>query len=186
MLSALAIVSSCVLHAEVTFTSQAYFNYDLHISSWPETSERVMICLHGYGDNYKIASSLKHLKSIEATLVSFNFPEYDIKEGREYVLPSNALGILFTKNNSITTNDSNRKSGLRMNKQSSLHAQNQAIEVRKDVVELILAEVVKIHIHNDILNSNGHVDIQKLNPLARLTGISYARVDSFCDISRGL
>jgi hypothetical protein len=42
-----------------------------------------MICFHGYGDNYKIASLLKHLKCVEATLVSFNFPEYDIKKGRE-------------------------------------------------------------------------------------------------------
>lgn len=63
---------------------------------------------------------------------------------------------------------------------------DQTIEVRKDVVELILAEVVKIHVHSDILNSDGHVDVQRLNPLARLTGISYAKVDPFCDIPRGL
>lgn len=84
LLLGLAVVKSCVLHAELNFASQTHFNYDLHISSWPGTNERMMICLHGYGDNYKIASSLKHLKCIEATLVSFNFPDYDIKEDREY------------------------------------------------------------------------------------------------------
>lgn len=63
---------------------------------------------------------------------------------------------------------------------------DQVVEVRKDVVDLILAEVVRVHIHNDILNSNGHVDVPKLNPLARLAGISYAKIDPFCEIPRGL
>jgi hypothetical protein len=63
---------------------QSPFDYDLHLFSIPGTSQRVMICFHGYGDNYEIAVSLKNLKGIEATLVSFNFPEYDIKQGRKY------------------------------------------------------------------------------------------------------
>lgn len=60
------------------------FNYDLHIFSVTGTNKRVMICLHGYGDNYEIVSSLKNLKCIDATLIGFNFPEYDIKRGRKY------------------------------------------------------------------------------------------------------
>jgi hypothetical protein len=60
------------------------FDYDLHIFSVPGTSKRVMICLHGYGDNYEIVSLLKNLKCMDATLIGFNFPEYDIKRGRKY------------------------------------------------------------------------------------------------------
>lgn len=60
------------------------FEYDLHISTLPGKSKRIMICFHGYGDNYEIASSLKNLKCIEATLISFNFPEHYIKQGRKY------------------------------------------------------------------------------------------------------
>lgn len=65
------------------------FNYDLHLSSLPGKNNRVMICFHGYGDNYEIALSLKNLECVEATLISFNFPEYDIKQGRNYS-PKNA------------------------------------------------------------------------------------------------
>ncbi len=64
--------------------SEPLFDYDLHLFSLPGNNERVMICFHGYGDNYKIALALKELNCIEATLVSFNFPEYDIKQGRKY------------------------------------------------------------------------------------------------------
>jgi flavin reductase (DIM6/NTAB) family NADH-FMN oxidoreductase RutF len=63
---------------------------------------------------------------------------------------------------------------------------DQVVEARKGIVDLILAEVVLVHIHNDVLNSSGHVDIPKLNPLARLAGISYAKIDQFCEIPRGL
>lgn len=58
MLSALAILSSCILNAEMTHGSQSYFNYDLHVSSFPGMNDRTMICFHGYGDNYKIACHL--------------------------------------------------------------------------------------------------------------------------------
>lgn len=63
---------------------------------------------------------------------------------------------------------------------------DQIVEVRKGIADLILAEVVKVHIHKDILNSSGYIDVPKLNPLARLAGISYAKIDPFCDIPRGL
>lgn len=64
--------------------SDSPFDYDLQAFSLPGNNERVMLCLHGYGDNYKIALSLKEQSCIEATLISFNFPEYDIKQGRKY------------------------------------------------------------------------------------------------------
>ena len=60
------------------------FDYDLHLFSLPGTNRRTMICFHGYGDNYRIAASLKELYHLETSLVSFNFPEHDIKQGREY------------------------------------------------------------------------------------------------------
>ncbi|MFI5344702.1 MAG: hypothetical protein ACHQUC_10855 [Chlamydiales bacterium] len=60
------------------------FDYDLHLFSLAGDSQRTLICFHGYGDNYQIAQSLKDLYPIKSTLVSFNFPEHDIKQGREY------------------------------------------------------------------------------------------------------
>jgi hypothetical protein len=60
------------------------FDHDLHLSSIPGTSKRVMICCHGYGGNYKIAEYIKNLNVTDATLVSFNFPEHDIAERTDY------------------------------------------------------------------------------------------------------
>ncbi len=56
------------------------FDYDLHISLIPGTSDRTMICFHGYGANHRIADSLKDRKFSDATLISFNFPDHDIEE----------------------------------------------------------------------------------------------------------
>lgn len=56
------------------------FDYDLHVTTLPGTSKRVMLCFHGYGGDYKIASSLRNLKCIEATLIGFNFPDYNLKQ----------------------------------------------------------------------------------------------------------
>lgn len=60
------------------------FDYDLHLHSIQGTNQRTMICFHGYGDSYRIALALKDTYPIETTLVSFNFPEYDINERGEY------------------------------------------------------------------------------------------------------
>ncbi len=56
------------------------FEHDLHLFSIAGTGSRTMICFHGYGANYQIAEQLKNLDLIEATLVSFNFPDYDLQE----------------------------------------------------------------------------------------------------------
>ena len=70
------------------------FTYDLHLASLPGKNGRTMLCLHGYGDNYEIASSLKKLGCIEATLVSFNFPEHDIKKGKTYIPSKASFGTI--------------------------------------------------------------------------------------------
>lgn len=63
---------------------------------------------------------------------------------------------------------------------------NQVIEVGKDPADLILGEVIQVHLHKSILNTKGLVDVEKLNPLARLAGITFAKVSSYCEIPRGL
>ncbi len=59
------------------------FNYDLHLSTRPGKNGRTMLCFHGYGANYQIADYVKSQKAVDATLVSFNFPDYDLNE-RDY------------------------------------------------------------------------------------------------------
>lgn len=66
------------------YAMEPLFDYDLHFSSLPGSNERVMICCHGYGGNYEFTLSLRDLGCTEATLISFNFPEHDINQGREY------------------------------------------------------------------------------------------------------
>lgn len=73
---------------------QPPFNYDLNLSSSPGTNGRVMICFHGYGDNSDIAFYLRNLKCIDSTLISFNFPEYDINKGRKYDPKSATFGSI--------------------------------------------------------------------------------------------
>lgn len=70
------------------------FGYDLHLSYFPDSKDRAMICCHGYGDNYEIALSLQKLGCIKATLVSFNFPEYDIKQRRSYDPHTSSFGSI--------------------------------------------------------------------------------------------
>lgn len=70
------------------------FSYDLHLYSLPGSNQRTIICFHGYGDNYQIADVLKSLYRPEATLVSFNFPEHDIKQGKEYDPKTASFGTI--------------------------------------------------------------------------------------------
>jgi len=58
------------------------FQYDLHLFSIPGNN-RTIVCFHGYGDSYHIAETLKNLYRPESTLVSFNFPDYDILQGKK-------------------------------------------------------------------------------------------------------
>ncbi len=70
------------------------FGYDLHLVSLPGSNKRTMICFHGYGDSYQIAETLKNLYHPKATLVSFNFPEHDIKEGKKYDPKTASFGTI--------------------------------------------------------------------------------------------
>lgn len=54
------------------------FNYDLNLSVLPGTGERSIICMHGSGANFTIANTIRSLNVTDATLVSFNFPDYDL------------------------------------------------------------------------------------------------------------
>lgn len=70
------------------------FSYDLHLYSLPGSNQRTIICFHGYGDNYQVADVLKSLYNPEATLVSFNFPEHDIKQGKQYDPKTASFGTI--------------------------------------------------------------------------------------------
>jgi flavin reductase (DIM6/NTAB) family NADH-FMN oxidoreductase RutF len=48
--------------------------------------------------------------------------------------------------------------------------------------DLILGEVVRVHMLKEILNDKGHVDFAKLNPLARLSGPTYGKITDFFDV----
>lgn len=56
-------------------------DYDLHLYSIPGKNQRTMICFHGYGGNFQIANILKSFGVIDATLISFNFPDHGIRRG---------------------------------------------------------------------------------------------------------
>jgi len=70
------------------------FDYDLHLFFIPGNNQRTMICFHGYGHNYQIAESLKNIYHLDTNLVSFNFPDHDIKQGKEYDLKIASLGTI--------------------------------------------------------------------------------------------
>jgi hypothetical protein len=70
----------CLFLSLLSGSSSAALENDLHLFSIPGTSSRTMICFHGYGANYQIAEDLKKLGLIDATLVSFNFPDHDLQQ----------------------------------------------------------------------------------------------------------
>jgi hypothetical protein len=57
------------------------FAYDLHLSTLAGTKDEVLICCHGYGGNYRIAHILKEAGVQGSHLVSFNFPDHDLRAG---------------------------------------------------------------------------------------------------------
>lgn len=69
------------------------FDYDLHFSS-SEAHERVMICAHGYGGSYRITERLKALCPQETTLISFNFPDHDLRQKNHYNPEMASFGTL--------------------------------------------------------------------------------------------
>lgn len=59
---------------------------------------------------------------------------------------------------------------------------SQSITYGEDSGELVLGSVVSVHIHQELFKENGHIDLLKLNPLARLAGASYAKICDFFDV----
>src|ERR1700722_8037858 len=75
-------------------TAEHPFSYDLHLFFSPGKNQRTMIFFHGYGDNYQIAKSLEDIYHLKTTLVSFNFPEHDIKQGKKYDPKTASFGTI--------------------------------------------------------------------------------------------
>ncbi|MBI2570216.1 MAG: flavin reductase family protein [Candidatus Schekmanbacteria bacterium] len=63
---------------------------------------------------------------------------------------------------------------------------DQAVEVGGGKATLVLAEITMIHVHRAIVDERGRVDIDRLDPLARLSGTGYARLGERFNIPRGL
>ncbi len=59
-------------------------------------------------------------------------------------------------------------------------------ELGEDPTDLILGRIVKVHVHKSAINAQGKIDIEKLNPLARLAGSTYAKLSDYFNIPRGL
>jgi hypothetical protein len=57
------------------------FEYDLHLQIIPGNQSKTMICFHGMGGNYRIGDYIKEITELDHPLVSFNFPDHDIREG---------------------------------------------------------------------------------------------------------
>lgn len=57
--------------------------YDIHLSKFPSEKENagVLICCHGIGGDYRIAENLRLNPIIEEHLISFNFPDANMKVG---------------------------------------------------------------------------------------------------------
>ncbi len=56
------------------------FDYDLCLSKFPGKSKRVLVVLHGYGQSHRQAEQLKKLGVVDAAIVGFNFPDYDLEK----------------------------------------------------------------------------------------------------------
>ena len=57
------------------------FAYDLHLETVPGSSSKAIVCFHGMGMNYEIINYVKQCSKEDATLISFNFPDYSIRIG---------------------------------------------------------------------------------------------------------
>ncbi len=82
----LVLVLSSSLHAAPFLASskaleKPRFAHDLHLTSLPGKGKRTIVCLHGYKGDYRIAKQLKRL-GVKENLVSFNFPDYNLREGK--------------------------------------------------------------------------------------------------------
>lgn len=63
---------------------------------------------------------------------------------------------------------------------------HQALELGRDPTDLILGEIVKVHLHKKIVGKDGKIEVEALNPLARLSGSTYAYLKDYFNIPRGV
>jgi hypothetical protein len=55
------------------------YNLGIHLLKGASDDEPVMVCFHGYGSNNKIIDIIRTYREIPNHLVSFNFPDYNLK-----------------------------------------------------------------------------------------------------------
>jgi hypothetical protein len=80
ILRALLIMIFSFLSSAFT-NSSTPFDYDLHLTRIPGTSSKTIVVFHGMGGDYTIAPLIKAQASLNDTLVTFNFPDYGIRDG---------------------------------------------------------------------------------------------------------
>lgn len=49
---------------------------------------------------------------------------------------------------------------------------------------IVLGEVLRFHIHDDVLTPRGHIDLNRMKPVGRLAGSGYIRLSDRFDIKR--
>lgn len=52
----------------------------------------------------------------------------------------------------------------------------EVIDLEGGKIDLVIGEIVEVHLHKKVLDSKGYIDFAKLEPLARLSGNSYAGI----------
>lgn len=62
----------------------------------------------------------------------------------------------------------------------------QVIELGEDPTDLILGRIEKVHVHKSVVGEDRKILIERLNPLARLAGSTYAHLSDYFKIPRGL
>ncbi len=60
------------------------------------------------------------------------------------------------------------------------------VELGEGPVDLILGRIVFVHFRKDLLDDEGRIDPARLDPLARMAGLSFGRVGDFFEVPRGL
>jgi flavin reductase (DIM6/NTAB) family NADH-FMN oxidoreductase RutF len=63
---------------------------------------------------------------------------------------------------------------------------DRVVEVGRQPVDLVLAQVVYVHARRDLIGADGRIDVPGLDPLARLAGTQFAGLHGFFKLPRGL
>jgi flavin reductase (DIM6/NTAB) family NADH-FMN oxidoreductase RutF len=56
------------------------------------------------------------------------------------------------------------------------------IEIEESRSDLFIGKIVKVHLHKILFNSEGRIDFSQLNPLARLSGKTFASLGNFFEV----